>query len=125
MVLRSMPQKHEPMTAILPLLGNLESQTVDVEVQSGLQVCHEQPYRSNLGDGEGPGQHDSLYVISGGKVRLVTKSRVDIDTFLAGLLYLCLLRHLREARLFVELAIVHVLGLAASQPTDLFDAIVQ
>src|SRR5215472_4536537 len=110
-----MPEEHQPMPPILPLLGDLEAQAVDVEVECGLEVLYEQVDWSNLGDGEGPGEHHPFYVILGGKVRLVSKARVDVDALVDGILHFRLLRHLGDGGLLGESAVVHLLWLAASQ----------
>ena len=73
-MLGSMPQEQQPMPPILPLLGNLEPQAIDVEVLGSLQVLHEQVYRSNLGDGEGSGKHHPLDIVLRREVWLVSKA---------------------------------------------------
>ena len=125
MVLCAVAQEHQPVPVVVVLLGDLEAQAVTVERDGRVQVVYEQVHRPDLGDGEGPRQHDAFdIVLCLQSVHMVVPG-IDVDALGQGLTHLVLFRHLGQRRLFTETPVVHVTGLTTASPADLLNAVIK
>ena len=124
-VLGAVAQECDAPALVLDFLRDREAHVLGVHLNRRAYVLDEEVDGPDLRDLERPCNHHAADLVLLGQHLLAAVAGLDVDALGEGLVDLVLFRHLREARLLSEAAVVHVAGLAAAVPALLLDAVVE
>ena len=125
MVLGAASQKHASGAAIAGLLAADKTEALAIEGFGALDIVDEQADRTDLGDLERARQQHPFHIVGRGQSLFGLVARQHFDALAICLSQLRGLGHLRQWRLFVKAAIIHLARLAQPVPADLLDPIVK